>query len=347
MGHPKRPLYINLDETFVSIAQLGARGNRVHAEQIPQNTSFFFRERLRSKYKRGGITVLGMVCDDTSCQELLPQIIICAEARFSKEVIMAVKATRPGWLHIWREKSAWLDHRLFKKVLTTLYLSLITMLHSRVVVLVCDVARPHIHRDIALQAERYGFRLVYIPAGLTWLLQPLDVMVFAHFKYWLKRLSVDMRLQAGEAEMDILNWWKVVIEAITKCLHDTRAKTIASFMRVGIRHHQLFLSPYVKERVIADGIDYWAPAIPTKEELELLVGRGMVAPHTQLMRPLLESPAVAAGSGRVLGLPVAASTSMSTSGAVGEGALISPEEVDRPVRTHSMVLRKRSSLDRG
>ena len=88
-----------------------------------------------------------------------------------------------------------------------------------------------------------------------------------------------MRLEVVEAEVDMLNWLQVVVKATAKCLHEARGRTIAFSMRVGIGHQQSFLSTYVKQRTVADCVDYFAPGIPTKEELQQLTGSGVAAPR--------------------------------------------------------------------
>ena len=51
----KRPLLVNLDETFLPFAQAGAAGNRVHVQSMPEHGGVLFRESIRAKHRRGGI----------------------------------------------------------------------------------------------------------------------------------------------------------------------------------------------------------------------------------------------------------------------------------------------------
>ena len=53
------------------------------------------------------------------------------------------------------------------------------------VVLLLDTASAHICPKFLRAASRKGIVVQYIPAKLTWLLQPLDTHVFARFKQFL------------------------------------------------------------------------------------------------------------------------------------------------------------------
>ena len=74
-----------------------------------------------------------------------------------------------------------------RRVLRCLAAALGNVMQDRYVILVLDVAPCHIHPTIYNEARRLGIRLVYIPAGLTGLLQPLDTHVFAAYKAALRR----------------------------------------------------------------------------------------------------------------------------------------------------------------
>ena len=49
-------------------------------------------------------------------------------------------------------------------------------------ILILDAATIHLSGTFRRRALSLGVRLVFIPAGLTWLLQPLDTHVFAALK---------------------------------------------------------------------------------------------------------------------------------------------------------------------
>ena len=74
-----------------------------------------------------------------------------------------------------------MSHSLMKKVLALLAERLAALMETRQIFFVMDVSRPHIHYSIVNEACRFGFWVIFIPAKLTWLLQPLDVYAFARY----------------------------------------------------------------------------------------------------------------------------------------------------------------------
>ena len=152
---------------------------------------------------------------------------------------------------------------------------------------------------------------------------------------------MDMRLELGQAEINMQQWWQVVIRAITTCLHETKSKTIMSFGRVGTRHNQIFLSDFVRKRVMVDSNDFFEATTPTKEELQLVAGTGIIQPHVQIMRPVEQT--LQAGPPRTSMLSLYLSTALASSSAApfAVPSLVPPEDEDLPIRTHEIVLRRR------
>jgi len=50
------------------------------------------------------------------------------------------------------------------------------------IVVLLDTARAHLGLEVARRDAELHIWLIIISAGLTWLLQPLDVCIFASFK---------------------------------------------------------------------------------------------------------------------------------------------------------------------
>ena len=119
-----------------------------------------------------------MVMPEPSVQVVLPQVILGNERRVTKAFMHEMIGTTPANVHLWRQKSSWNSHATMRRVLSTLARSLGALLRDRYVSLILDVASQHIHGSIAGLAKRLGIRFVYVPAKLTYLLQPCDTHVF-------------------------------------------------------------------------------------------------------------------------------------------------------------------------
>ena len=60
-------------------------------------------------------------------------------------------------------------------------------------VLVMDCCPSHLAADVLTHAQRLGVHIVIIPARLTWLMQPLDVLVFAQLKRKIRMAEYDWK----------------------------------------------------------------------------------------------------------------------------------------------------------
>lgn len=63
------------------------------------------------------------------------------------------------------------------------------------IILVWDAAGTHLSNDVLLAAKRRGIRVVFIPAKMTWKLQPLDTDVFSSLKNHLRHMEFSARAE--------------------------------------------------------------------------------------------------------------------------------------------------------
>ena len=86
----KRILRLNLDETRVNYFLKAGLGN------ISMNKHSRPWQRVSKHHLRAGITHVGFICDDTSLQPLLPQVLIVNGATVLKRDMAAVLASLPN-----------------------------------------------------------------------------------------------------------------------------------------------------------------------------------------------------------------------------------------------------------
>ena len=89
--------------------------------------------------------------------------------------------------HCWplRLESSWNGETLMVWLLEVMRKSLADVLDEYSICLVLDVCSCHVVERVITKAARSGVQLLFVPAGTTSLLQPLDVCVFAQFKHAL------------------------------------------------------------------------------------------------------------------------------------------------------------------
>ena len=155
---------MNLNETFIFFAQAGVVGNRAHISRIPRYSGFSFRGRPRAKYKRGGVSLVGLVCDDAALRCRLPLFILASETRLRAAFCETARANAPEWPKLRRQNSSWMNHVTFSRALRSLADSHHDVATDRLVVLLCECAWSQIHHKIAIVSARLGAWLVFVPS---------------------------------------------------------------------------------------------------------------------------------------------------------------------------------------
>ena len=161
---PLPPLFINMDETSLAYAFPYVKGTVVCRKHLPAGARIK-PQRLTTNELRGHVTYMSFICNESVLQPLLPQILIGNEHFFTLTKLQEVTGL-PGNILLWREKSAWSNHVLIRRAITTLHRCLYhsDLRWSRNVILVMDVHKSHYHRTISVLARRYGFQLMYAMA---------------------------------------------------------------------------------------------------------------------------------------------------------------------------------------
>ena len=210
-------LRINLDETACRLHYDQKRGlavcrqralSRAKKTEIVQDVS---RGKLR-----GCFTLIAMICDDASLQPLLPQIFLGNEHIFQQRVLDDLRPSLAPNIHLWRRPSAWATRHTMVEVVQLLAEALGTTLAHRRVMLLLDACYIHMGTGFLRACSRRGILVHYVPAKLTWLLQPLDTHVFARFKVFVGREYRQVTMRNGRCELSAMV--RIVARAVRKIL---------------------------------------------------------------------------------------------------------------------------------
>lgn len=209
---------MNLDETAC----------RLHYEQraglvlTPESGALKKRGRLiqnvNTNRRRGGFTHIAMICDDASIQPRLPQILLGNERIFPKAVVDRLTGHLAPNVLLWRRKSGWVTKPVMGEVLAQLIKSLGEPTATHHVILLLDTAPVHICKRFLAQASRYGVIVQYVPAKLTWLLQPLDTHAFARYKRFLTESYRRHLLESPGGRADVADIILLVAKTCLKVL---------------------------------------------------------------------------------------------------------------------------------
>jgi len=207
-----------------------------------------------------------MICDDPVIQKILPQIIIGNAFRFTAKLMRTVAAEKPGNVEVWRAKSAWNNCQLMCKVLRTLASALRAHTDRYQLMLTLDVAPCHIHPIVSQCAARLGIWLLYIPAKMTYLLQPLDTHCFSSMKMRLKRKFQDARRNSQSGQVSAEDWLRILFGLPAGFLAARPWRN--AFAQNGLVHGDIDYRSDVSDLASAVGESCLLAQFPTSDELQ-------------------------------------------------------------------------------
>ena len=106
-------------------------------------------------------------------------------------------------------------------LLEVLRLCLQDVLGQYQVCVVLDVCACHVPERVLAKAGRCGFAFVFIAAGMTSVMQPLDVFVFAKFKASLHAAFEWLAHRAPDGHVDIVSYIAKILEVATHVFFDS------------------------------------------------------------------------------------------------------------------------------
>ena len=222
---PVQPLLLNLDETSVSYTFHQARGlyarrlkrqGRAHA-QVPKSDL------------RGAVTHVAIICERSEVQPRLPQVVIGNTHRFTRRLVARTLASKPANVHVFRGKSSWNNTACMSEILDLLAEALKDFPGFQPILLL-DTASCHINDTVAAKAAKLNIWLAPVPAGLTHLLQPLDVHVFSGYKEFLKQEYRKVRSATGSVTPEA--WLNLIFSVCSRYL--SSHKWSFAFSQVGL-----------------------------------------------------------------------------------------------------------------
>jgi hypothetical protein len=213
----KEVLYVNMDETSMAFSYAGQVGNLISKKSLPPGRRRR-REQCSLSDTRARFSFLAFITHCTMLQALLPQIVIGNQRQFTKKVMADLAPHVPKNFFVWSQESAWNSHAGMRRVLRLLVNCLGDVLLTRQLVLLVDMAKCHIHSTIFAEAAKLGVRVMYVPAKLTWLLQPADTHLFSMLKRRVKLRWLQMRVASKDGKISHTSWVKALLALLKQIL---------------------------------------------------------------------------------------------------------------------------------
>ena len=260
----KVPLLVNLDESVLKFNYGQNRGLVIDRRDLPPGHKHR-KEQVNPAEAKAATTLVGFVCDDHAIQPELPQIIIGNKHKLTIPLMAKLTAAKPKNFHVWREDSSWCNSKIMCRILTLLMTCLAAFKETHQVILVLDCASCHYHSSVLGYATRLGIRLLFVPARLTYLLQPLDSHCFSRLKRKLREkwLSLAIESESGIVSHDV--WLSAVFSVVSSTLCGTKWKP--AFKANGLLG-ELFISPRILSEVGWSSHPEIPAGIPSEQQLQ-------------------------------------------------------------------------------
>ena len=196
---------------------------------------------VRKRDMRGAVTHVGLICERSEIQPKLPQVVIGNTHRFTLGLMASVAASKPDSVHLFRRKSSWNSASCMCEILELLAASLRDFPGFQPILLL-DTCSCHVTDTVAAKAAALNIWLVPVPAGLTHLLQPLDVYTFSGYKQFLQNAHKQARADHGD--VDARAWLQLIFDVCTRFLNGRRWSE--AFCQVGLGPSSASLSHELK-----------------------------------------------------------------------------------------------------
>ena len=298
----KTALRINLDETSVCLFQGTGRG-----------TVFVSKKRRLTQHapralRRRCMTHVGVVCDDTTLQPHLPQVLIGNWSTFKAGSMAALRARAPPNVVLLRQRSAWSNEAVCAWIVTLIGHALAPYMHAYQPILVMDASTIHTARKVLAACYTACIWVSLVPARLTGVLQPLDTHGFQRYKAHLRRKYLEERIDAVGDILEVGEFLSCVYSAIRSVLQGIRWSR--AFDDDGFSAGQGFVAPHILERLEVGGPMTVPHTRPADAVLAHCFPRRATIPTTLLWRPFDPAPApravpLAARDARVAAAPTA------------------------------------------
>ena len=279
----KIALNINLDETNLALWQPRHRGN-VSLRKWPSvrhvRSKFICNVTLNSQ--RSNITHVAMCCDRVEIQPRLPQFLLASGSVLRKRDVPLVHARLPPNMFLIRCKSSWSNEAKMKIIFRKLVEVLADVRQVYQPILFFDTAPPHLHASLFDYLGREGIFVGLVPASMTWLLQVLDVAVFAHYKKFFKSRFHAKRAETPSGKLSVVEVIEIIALSVKKVLQGHKWRD--AFASLGFHGTYENVSAFVLESLEMPRVPPIPTSKPTEMEMRCIWPLNRVPHYNELFR---------------------------------------------------------------
>ena len=271
-------LYINLDET--ALRQENLRQGLVSGS-VEDTSGVIAGSDMGQTVSRDSTTLVALLCNQAAWQKIMPQWLLPKKHKDATKwkAIAEEFRTQGGCVQVITGTSGWMTVDTMIIILDHLK-NIIHEHGGSKVVIVMDCLRAHVHFDVVKHIAKLNWRVLLVPAGLTSMLQPLDVFAFAGLKQILKSGVVNLQLGREDRKITLHDWIVMARDAISR--HMVSDASSAKWALIG---YKLPLPPacdsFLKQML---GTDMGFHRRLTVAELEVYMGSKSAVVHPWLFR---------------------------------------------------------------
>ena len=210
----RETVFVNLDETPMAKQMAARRGYVCH---LIGTLDSDWHARIATRDTRSHATLMAAVCDDALLQQQLPQLLLTKDKTLTRAEKRAL-ANLPLPVRWLSGTTGWMTSSILKQVFTIYRRAIRAVRPNAEIVMVFDVAPQHVTHEVFMHLNRLGLHTLLIPAGMTWLLQPLDTHVFSTLKRSLHDRQTRGRAASPLGILPPCRWIQIAGEAITEVL---------------------------------------------------------------------------------------------------------------------------------
>lgn len=267
---------MNIDETSIAKG-LAPRKGYVLFNVTTKRSSV--KALVRSRDTRAHSTFLAAITDEAALQQHLPQFLIPHHTRLSRAE-KALLATLAGPLVWVQDGAGWMKSNILKGLITILRRKVREHCPGKTLVLVLDTAPCHRENSVLSHCSRLGIHVLFIPAKLTWLLQPLDTHVFALFKQRFFETLLQYRQRSRDGTNSGTDWIEALRVASTEIL--ARRNWVHAFGSNGVPPCRRSLRESIVQICHAGGP--WSCTPPSVDDMKLIMGVNLLNVRDALLR---------------------------------------------------------------
>jgi hypothetical protein len=172
----KHVVNINFDESPLPVWMASRPGLFKPSSRVRRQTFLKAEQKASLASRRARCSLLAFLADDEGVQRALPQIILSNRKIMKVDDYSAVtrEAATTSRVFVMRRTSSWVNEKMLVEVLRIVSNCLEPFKSTRHFVFAMDSCPSHMTARVAAACARASLHLVYIPALLTPVLQPLD-----------------------------------------------------------------------------------------------------------------------------------------------------------------------------